>query len=266
MFWLLKLSSCTGSNKSAKRALLYIGNNVTNMLNTKQEFVNEMFWNTCTSFNTSYNSLVPAIFYLIFHIYMFCRFVAIGLIHSDKASLKTDSNLCEKHQINLIDGISCQKSLIRAFFLVPYSLMCQLMPRKLHLPSLPANSSHCFMSENMSFTSWEPRLYKENKYVLTSKSSGLTKKHIYTLFLSDCWISCTIAHDTNKTSLFDLALNLSKTSTDTLIFIRIIWEKVYRVQFFHFNNIYKWYILVTSFSNGIAHFKQPSEITTLLIG
>ena len=116
MFWLLKLSSWTGSNKSAKRALLYIGNNVTNMLNTKQLFVNEMFWNTCTSFNTSYNSLVPAIFYLIFHIYMFCRFVAIGLIHSDKASLKTDSNLCEKHQINLIDGISCQKSLIRAFF------------------------------------------------------------------------------------------------------------------------------------------------------
>ena len=35
---------------------------------------------------------------------------------------------------------------------------------------------------------------------------------------------------------------------------------------FQFNNVYKLYMRVASFNNGIAHFKQPPGITTLLIG
>ena len=35
-----------------------------------------------------------------------------------------------------------------------------------------------FIAENIPFASCKPRLFQENKHVLTSKSSGLTKKHI----------------------------------------------------------------------------------------
>ena len=42
--------------------------------------------------------------------YKFCKFVAIRFLHSHKASVRANSNLYEKHQINPTQDISSLKS------------------------------------------------------------------------------------------------------------------------------------------------------------